>query len=51
MDEEHIIGYCSYCKEVILEEEDYVVESGVLYCLSCFKQINSISDNFPEEEN
>lgn len=43
--EPEYLGFCSYCKEPILEEDDFVQVQKTLIHLECYKQMH----NFVEE--
>ena len=40
-----ILGWCSYCKDAVYTENDYIKKDGQLYHVDCWKQKN----NFVEE--
>ena len=42
--EKDIIGYCLYCKEEILVEEEYVVKNKDCYHLRCYNKITFMND-------
>lgn len=43
-----ILGYCSYCKDPIYEDDAYVVENEKLYHPDCYQQMNTFLDSFGE---
>jgi len=38
--------WCSYCKNPIYEDDDYVVSGDEKYHTECYKQMNTFSDPF-----
>jgi len=53
-DEFRAIGYCSYCKEPVLEDEDLVFKNRrrTIYHLECWMRENDIAEelNFDDEK-
>lgn len=48
-----ILGYCAYCKDEILVNDEYVVEGTEIFHPECLEQKNTFypwSDDEPEEE-
>lgn len=37
-----IIAWCSYCKDAIYEEDEYVKNNGSVHHLDCWKQKNNV---------
>ncbi len=35
-----VLGWCSYCKDTVHLEDDYVKKDGQLYHVDCWKQKN-----------
>ncbi len=46
--------YCSYCKDLIKQDEPYVVKGKEVYHTFCYEQMNRFYDSFGDnwdEEN
>lgn len=53
-EEDRTVGYCSYCKELVLEDEDLVFKNRkkTVYHLECWMSENNIAEelNFDDEK-
>lgn len=43
-----VCGYCSYCKNEILRNQNFVSKNGKIFHMFCYKQMNNGIEDFDE---
>ena len=44
--DKEFVGYCSYCKEPIYEDDEYVIRNGKFYHGFCYVQLHTYDNDF-----